>query len=147
MLKKIFSSILLILSLSLFVSCQENGKDKKDMDKETYKSSRRNRDMMNNKDMNNKSSMPIRKRSTAEKPCPAPAKKTCPRGCKKKCCVNEDQNNDAISSSNDSSIQEMQEVISAKELTPKGLPLEELKAAIEKQNSFELSELEKSQIE
>ncbi|NGX62825.1 MAG: hypothetical protein KR126chlam6_00227 [Candidatus Anoxychlamydiales bacterium] len=145
MIKKIFSLVLFILSLSLFFSWQENGKDKKNTDRRTYKSSRKNRDAQRGKGQ--ESSMPMRKRSTSEKPCPPAAKKTCPRGCKKKCCVNEGKNESAISSSDESAIQEVQEVISTKELTPKGLPLEELKAAIEKQNSFELSELEKDQIE
>ncbi|NGX28757.1 MAG: hypothetical protein K940chlam1_00944 [Candidatus Anoxychlamydiales bacterium] len=128
MYKKLFSSLLIVCSLMLFVSCQQdNGKK----DKKSSKSYRRG----DYRKGDSNASMPTRK-CQKDKPCPPPAKKSCPSGCKKKCCLNEDR---AISDPKDDiAIQEMQETISVNEVNEVvKMPLEELKASLENSDALD----------
>jgi len=124
--KKMLSSIFLATSLMFFVSCQQQDEKNNDQKKSSYNREGRKGTYQRGKGGD---TMPTRK-CPKDKPCPAEPKKTCPSGCKKKCCVNE-ATETSISNSEEALLQEKQEIISLQDLTNKGLPLEDLKAAIE----------------
>ncbi len=123
--KKMLSSIFLATSLMFFVSCQQQDAKKDDQKKSSYNRESRKGTYQRGKGSDS-STMPTKK-CPKDKPCPSETKKTCPSGCKKKCCVNQT----SISDREEAMLQEKQEIISLQDLTNKGLPLEDLKAAIE----------------
>ena len=139
--KKMLSSIFLAASLMFFVSCQQQDGKKDNQKKTSYqRNSRKGTYQRGKKDDSNQSYQKNGKKNTRatmpkgkcpkDEPCSSESKKTCPSGCKKKCCVNE-AGEKAISEREEALLQEKQEIISLQDLTNKGLPLEELKAAIE----------------
>ncbi len=120
------SSIFLATSLMFFVSCQQQDAKKDDQKKSSYNRESRKGTYQKRGKGSDSSAMPTKK-CPKDKPCPAEPKKTCPSGCKKKCCINET----SISDKEEAMLQEKQEIISLQDLTNKGMPLEDLKAAIE----------------
>jgi len=129
--KKMFSSIMLVLSLMFFVSCQDNKDSSKGMKgKKAYQNKYQ-------KDSNNTSP----DRCPSKKCAP---KKTCPRGCKEKCCLNQKSDKSISPQQEERIIQEHNKINATLDSKPdKIMPLEELKAAIESQNeNFDITEAE-----
>jgi len=126
--KKLFSSIMLVLSLMFFVSCQDQGASKDSRGKKAFQN-RYHKD----------GPKPSQGRCPS-KSCP-PKKKPCPRGCREKCCLNQKSEN---SQKEERLIQEDKKISSTLDSKPdKIMPLEELKASIEAQNeTFDITEAE-----
>jgi len=147
MYKKLFGALLLICSLMVFSSCQQDS-GKKDTDKSTksMRSSSYHRQDYRNKNKDGGATMPSKCKKSCPcpkgKPCscpkPCPAKKTCPNGCKKKCCINENKDEAISNPQEDKAIQETQETVSVNEVQPDiRMPLEELKASLEKSDALD----------